>query len=144
MHLRDIASAGQGLSLRRFWNAFGFHMQRPLSCRGRTWPARSQSPGSALVASHYDRCMSSQSVIDRFVENGRLLIMPTKRAKRLLVLDHFAQSFEPGRTYLEAEVNEVLGAFYDDYAALRRYLVDEVFLTRENGVYWRSGGTVSA
>lgn len=88
--------------------------------------------------------MSSQSVIDRFVENGRLLIMPTKRAKRLLVLDHIAQSFEPGRTYLEAEVNEVLGAFYDDYAALRRYLVDEVFLTRENGVYWRSGGTVSA
>ena len=31
---------------------------------------------------------------------------------------------------------------YDDYAALRRYLVDEGFLTREGGIYWRSGGTV--
>ena len=32
--------------------------------------------------------------------------------------------------------------FHDDYAALRRYLVDEQFLTREANVYWRSGGTI--
>jgi len=30
----------------------------------------------------------------------------------------------------------------DDHAALRRYLVDEGFLSRQAGVYWRSGGTV--
>jgi hypothetical protein len=35
-----------------------------------------------------------------------------------------------------------LRAFYDDYVALRRYLVDEGFLAREGGIYWRSGGTV--
>ena len=45
-------------------------------------------------------------------------------------------------TYPEAEVNDVLRRYHDDYAALRRYLVDEGFLTREAGVYWRSGGTV--
>ena len=73
---------------------------------------------------------------------GRLHTFPAKRAKRLVVLDHVAQSFEPGRTYPEAEVNEVLLRFHDDYAALRRYLVDEQFLTREENVYWRSGGTV--
>ena len=49
--------------------------------------------------------------------------------------------FEPGRTYSEAEVNETLRAFYDDYAALRRYLVDEGFLTRDANTYWRTGGT---
>jgi hypothetical protein len=86
--------------------------------------------------------MADQDVVDRFVQNGRLVIMPTRRSKRLLVLDHVAQSFEPGRTYPEAEVNEVLRRFHDDYAALRRYLVDELFLTRDGGVYWRSGGTV--
>jgi hypothetical protein len=86
--------------------------------------------------------MADQDVVDRFVQDGRLVIMPTKRSKRLLVLDHVAQSFEPGRTYPESEVNEVLRRFHDDYAALRRYLVDELFLTREGGVYWRSGGTV--
>ena len=62
--------------------------------------------------------------------------------KLLLVLDHLAQDFEPGRTYPEAEVNEILGGFHDDHAALRRYLVDEAFLAREGGVYWRTGGTV--
>jgi hypothetical protein len=40
-------------------------------------------------------------------------------------------------------VNRVLSAFHDDYAALRRYLVDEHFLTRDGNVYWRSGGTVA-
>ena len=86
--------------------------------------------------------MADQDVVDRFVQDGRLVIMPTKRSKRLLVLDHIAQSFEPGRTYPEAEVNEVLRGFHEDVAALRRYLVDEGFLSREAGVYWRTGGTV--
>ena len=39
-------------------------------------------------------------------------------------------------------MNEILVAYHPDYAALRRYLVEEDFLARENGVYWRSGGSV--
>ena len=74
--------------------------------------------------------------------DGRLRTMPAKRSKRLLVLDHVAQRFEPGVMYAEKEVNTVLEHFHADYAALRRALVDEEFLTRENNVYWRSGGTV--
>ena len=88
--------------------------------------------------------MSDQDaeIVGRFIKDGRLVIVPTKRSKLLLVLDHIAQDFEPGTTYREPEVNEMLGRYHDDYAALRRYLVDEAFLTREGGVYWRSGGTV--
>jgi hypothetical protein len=84
-----------------------------------------------------------ERVVARFVQDGRLVVMPTRRSKRLLVLDHVAQSFEPGRTYAEAEVDAVLTGFHDDHAALRRYLVDEGLMTREAGVYWRSGGTVT-
>ncbi|MGC4109163.1 MAG: DUF2087 domain-containing protein [Nocardioides sp.] len=72
---------------------------------------------------------------------GRLRTIPTKHAKLLVVLDHLAQAFEPGRTYPEAEVNEILLGFHPDYAALRRYLVENGFMTREDNVYWRSGGT---
>ncbi len=36
----------------------------------------------------------------------------------------------------------MLAVWHPDVAALRRYLVDEGLLTREAGVYWRSGGTV--
>jgi len=85
---------------------------------------------------------ADEDVVGRFIKDGRLVIMPTKRAKLLLVLDRIAQDFEPGRSYPEAEVNEVLGRYNNDYAALRRYLVDEAFMTREGGVYWRTGGTV--
>jgi hypothetical protein len=82
------------------------------------------------------------AVLQRFLDaDGRLHTIPTKRDKRLVVLDHLAQSFEPGRTYSEAEVNAVIEQFHPDYAALRRYLVDDQFLTREANVYWRTGGT---
>ena len=86
--------------------------------------------------------MEETRVLATFVQDGRITTMPTKRAKRLVVLDHVAQSFEPGRTYPETEVNEVLRGFHPDVAALRRYLVDEGFLSREAGSYWRTGGTV--
>lgn len=74
--------------------------------------------------------------------DGRLVAMPAKHRKRLVVLDHIARVFVPGERYPEGEVNILLRAFDDDVAMLRRYLVDEGFLTRERGVYWRTGGTV--
>jgi hypothetical protein len=80
--------------------------------------------------------------LEPFMCGGRLTKIPGKRAKRLKLLDYIAQSFEPGRKYHESEISEALRAMHDDYAALRRYLVDEDFLSREAGIYWRSGGTV--
>ena len=74
-------------------------------------------------------------------EDGTLHTIPAKHSKLMVVLDRLAQEFEPGRTYPEAEVNEMLGRFHPDVAALRRYLVENGFMTREDNVYWRSGGT---
>jgi hypothetical protein len=83
-----------------------------------------------------------QRVLANFLgPDGRLRTIPTKHAKLLVVLDHLAQEFEPGRRYPEAEVNDILQGFHPDYAALRRYLVENDFMTRENNVYWRSGGS---
>jgi hypothetical protein len=76
-------------------------------------------------------------------DDGRVVQIPAKMTKRLVVLDHVAQAFEVGRHYPEHEVNGILRGFYDDWAMLRRCLVDEAFLTRQDGAYWRSGGTVS-
>jgi hypothetical protein len=84
----------------------------------------------------------NERVLTNFLtDDGRLRTIPSKHAKLLVVLDRLAQEFEPGRTYPEPEVNKVLEGFHQDYAALRRYLVENGFLTREDGVYWRSGGT---
>lgn len=86
--------------------------------------------------------MPADDVLSRFVQDGRIVIMPTKHTKRLVVLDHVVQAFDLGTTYPETEVNRILMGYFDDYVALRRYLVELGFLTREANVYWRSGGTV--
>jgi hypothetical protein len=83
-----------------------------------------------------------ERVLANFLDSdGRLHTIPAKHSKLLVVLDHLAQEFVPGRTYPESEVNQILACFHADVAALRRYLVDDGFLTREDSVYWRSGGT---
>jgi len=75
------------------------------------------------------------------MRDGRLTSIPSARSKRRVVLDHVVRVFEPGRRYPEREVDTLLRAFHPDHAALRRYLIDEDFMAREAGVYWRTGGT---
>lgn len=76
----------------------------------------------------------------RFFAGARLTQIPSRGTKRRLVLERLVQEFEPGLRYSEREVNLTLEAFHPDYTALRRYMVDEGFLTRAEGVYWRTGG----
>jgi hypothetical protein len=85
---------------------------------------------------------AAAAVFRAFFRDGRLTQMPARRSKRLIVLDHIARVFEPGVRYQEREVNAFLRAFHTDYAMLRRYLVDEGFLSRDHGEYWRTGGGV--
>jgi len=78
-----------------------------------------------------------------FVRDGRITAIPAKRTRRRLLFDEVAQAFEPGRRYPESVVDKILKAVFDDHCTLRRYLVDEAFLSRTaDGVYWRAGGTV--
>lgn len=83
----------------------------------------------------------ADKVLKAFLRNGKLTSIPVVHSKRLVILDYLARLFEPGKPYPEKAVNEVLGAFHPDFAALRRYLVDDEFLERRDGFYWRAGGT---
>jgi hypothetical protein len=82
------------------------------------------------------------AVLRAFVRAGRLVQMPAARGKRRVILERIVADFEPGVRYPERAVNAILRIWYDDYATIRRYLVDEDLLARENSVYWRSGGYV--
>lgn len=95
----------------------------------------------ADVSSAGERDRGREQVLATFFRDGRLREIPRRHAKRRVVLDVLAGRFEPGRVYPEAEVNRVLTEFHPDCAALRRYLVDEEFLERRDGFYWRAGGT---
>jgi hypothetical protein len=90
----------------------------------------------------HEALRSRDAVLRSFLDaDGRLRSIPAKHAKRLVILDHLAQWFEPGERYPETEVNRRLRQAHPDVAALRRYLVEEGFLDREAGVYWRAGGS---
>ena len=82
------------------------------------------------------------AVLRAFLRDGRLLQLPAARAKRRIVLEHIVACFEPGVRYPERAVDAILRAWYDDYVTLRRYLIDEDLMARENGLYWRAGGYV--
>ena len=92
----------------------------------------------ALGAANEDE----EAVLRTFFRNGRLTELPAKRSKRRIVLERIAIEFEPGRHYDEDEVNVTVARFFADHAALRRALVDEGFLDRDHGTYWRAGGQV--
>jgi hypothetical protein len=82
------------------------------------------------------------AVLRAFFRNGQLQSLPAAAGKRAVVLDHLATLFEPGHRYAEREVDAILRSVHPDYAMLRRYLVEADLLTRDHGVYWRTGGWV--
>ena len=53
------------------------------------------------------------------------------------MLKWFARKFEPGRRYSELEVNAIIAEFINDYASIRRYLVDNGLMERRSSIYWR-------
>ncbi|GAA1070388.1 DUF2087 domain-containing protein [Nocardiopsis composta] len=120
------------------------------SAEGR-WSPRPETLRAAVTAAAEDRSAApvpegasadQARVLRSFTRDGRILTLPVQRAKRLVLLDHVARTFEPGLRYTEPEVNAMLRAFYSDHALLRRSLVDEGFLDRDGSHYWRCGGTV--
>ncbi len=76
-------------------------------------------------------------VIQTFFRHGRLVQVPAQLKKQIIVLQKIAQEFEPGRSYDEHEVNQILVEFNEDVAALRRGLISHHLLAREQGVYRR-------
>lgn len=79
-------------------------------------------------------------VLRSYLRHGALPVIPRGGAKRSLLLAYLATAFEPGVRYSEPEVNAIVGTWHPDVAALRRYLVDESLLARQDSVYWRCGG----
>jgi hypothetical protein len=103
--------------------------------------ARAEAERAPRSAEHDDEPDAVARVLRAFVRDGRLVSIPSVHSKRLVVLDWLSQRFEPGRDYSEQMVNLILGQVHADTAALRRYMVDDDFLSRADGKYWRTGGS---
>lgn len=78
-----------------------------------------------------------QRVLDSFFEYGRLKSIPAQRKKERICLEEIAKELELGRPYPEREINQVLLRFHQDYCTLRRDMISEGILRREEGLYTR-------
>ena len=78
-----------------------------------------------------------QRVLDSFFEYGRLKSIPAQRKKERICLEELAKELELGRPYPERELNQVLLRFHQDYCTLRRDMISEGILRREEGLYTR-------
>lgn len=106
------------------------------------WAAEQVGPPRATGLPLGAASEDEEAVLRAFFRDGRLTEIPARESKRRIVLERIALEFEPGVHYDERTVNAIVGRFFNDHAALRRYLVDEGFLDRDGGEYWRSGGRV--
>ena len=85
------------------------------------------------------RLTDREKVIRAFIRDGRLVSIPAKPRKRDLLLPVILdRCFPEDRPYEENEVNMRLALLHPDVAALRRYLVDGGWMTREAGIYRRT------
>lgn len=82
------------------------------------------------------RELEKQEVIRNFfAPDGRLKQIPAQRKKRLIVLQHIVKGLKTGTSYTEKEINEHIKKFHDDFATLRRELIVNHIMYRENGIY---------
>lgn len=97
----------------------------------RTQQAAQPGEGGETAAGVTDR-------VTALFSRGKLTSMPRAGRLRTELLRWLAERFEPGHIYSEADIKRKLEPIYADHAALRRYLVDERLLERDNrGSYWR-------
>ena len=68
----------------------------------------------------------------------RLKNLSPKEKKKIVILRKIASQFEPSRKYSEKEINDILRDIYDDFATVRRYLIEYGFMdrTRDCASYW--------
>jgi len=81
---------------------------------------------------------ADKKVLRDYTENGRLTHIPVKPKKEIVVLRWLATKFQPGLHYTEKQVNAIVTEIHEDYATLRRNLVEYGFMRRERGGgdYW--------
>lgn len=98
--------------------------------------ARSALEATSPRRAAYDAARAEQQrLVGRLFTDGRIERVPAKRKVRAAVLLEVLGRFEPGRVYAEPEVNRLLLGVHDDFAYLRRELVNYHYLEREDGRY---------
>ena len=104
---------------------------------GKEWRVE-ESALREWLKSHSNRRSEQDKVLQNFFDDeGKLKSIPTKRSKRIYVLERLLEEFDFDRTYSEKEVNEILRHFHSDVCTLRREFIMNKMMVRKDGLYHR-------
>ena len=69
----------------------------------------------------------------------RLKVFSKKEKKKIVILRKVSEAFEAERQYTEPEVNAILKEIWEDFATMRRYLIEYGYLdrTKDGKTYWK-------
>ncbi len=99
-------------------------------------PGAGSAPGT--VRPEAVRHSYADKVLYAFVREGRLVSIPAQQRKRRVILRWLASTdFGEEEAVSERDVGMRLALRHRDVAALRRYLVEERYLSRAGGIYRR-------
>lgn len=132
-HLKKLADAGAVTSYRnQYYVMYQLNKEMFLS---RILDIIQEESDEAAIQARRDE-EYRRKVIDSFFEYGKLKAIPAQRKKERIVLEEIAKAFEPGRIYTEREVNIIIADFHDDFCTIRRDMISEKLMERDNGKYW--------
>lgn len=79
-----------------------------------------------------------RSIINFFDDKGRVTRLPVKMSKKIALSQWLLGLVEPGKRYTEKEISELFEQYVDDFALMRRMLVESGDLSRERdcSAYW--------
>lgn len=132
-HLKKLADAGAVASYRNQYYVM-YSLKKEVFLSRILDIIQEESDEAAIQAKRDEEYR--QRVIDSFFEYGKLKSIPAQRKKERIILEEIAKAFEPGRIYTEREVNILIADFHDDFCTIRRDMIAEKLLERENGKYW--------
>lgn len=79
-----------------------------------------------------------ERVLRVWVKDGRIVDIPAQEKKKQFIMRWLAQQIDPERRWTEREFNELMAQYNEDFATLRRYLVESGYVARDKGIYWRT------
>ncbi len=88
-----------------------------------------------ITKSEEDKILAS---VFKSLQPLKLKIFSPKEKKKIVILRKIASQFEHGKVYTEKEVNSIIKEIYEDYATIRRYLIEYGYMerTKDCKEYW--------
>jgi len=104
--------------------------------------ASGATPGTGAEGAAADELRSLQR---RFFDGPKLRTMPSQQKMKEAVLREILRRLPAQEEYPEKQLNELLKPIYEDFATLRRELVDFAYMERGGGIYrWTAKGREAA